>query len=366
MYDPFTALSNEGIDFLLSSFSALDRFFRVKDQGTVYINTDATLPALAKLFDTIDYPGFPFEDASLEFGNNRYAFRCVDNVKIPAGSPFTIQKLLYNEREDKFIDPLGVYGDLRRQELVPIPNGFHPTLVLMEAAKLVSRYHYSSVIDTALKKNDGFLPTIDMQRDLLVAVLCSKNPEKGFKLLLQEGFIERFWPELFTMIMVTHSKEYHPEGDVWEHTLETFKHRKKPDLLLSLGLLLHDIGKPVAQGTSEKPFHDHAELGVKIALRFLNRLGFSSELIDGVTFLIKFHMLPAALKKLPLYRTEKLMESPLFPTLLELYRADLESSFRLPKGYYEACGVYKAFLKNKNNPYKSEKEYRSNKRHLKR
>jgi poly(A) polymerase len=366
MDDPFNTLSHEGINFLLASFSALDRFFRIKEPGTIYINTDATLPILAKIFDTIEYPGTPFEDASLDYENRRYAFRCVDDLQIPIGSPFTAQKLLYSARNDIFFDPLAIYKDLRRSELIPIVNGFHPTMVLMEAAKLVSRYHYSSVLNTALRFNDGFIPTIDMQRELLISILLAKSPEKGFMLLQKEGFIEKYWPELYSMFMVGQTKDYHPEGDVWEHTLETFKHRKKADLLLSLGLLLHDIGKPVAHATQEKPFHDHAELGGKIASRFLYRLGFDCELIDKVVFLIRFHMLPAALKKLPLFRTEKLMETSLFPVLLELYRADLESSFRSPKGYYEACAVYKEFLKKKNNPYKTTKDYKANKRYLKR
>ncbi len=366
MEDPFTALSIEGIDYLLASFSALDRYFRIKEPGTVYINTDATLPTLAKVFDAIEYPGIPFEDAAILCGNTRYAFRCVDSLRVPLGSPFTIQKLLYNKGKDIFIDPFDVYADLRKNELIPVINGFHPTLIVMEAAKLLSRYHYTSVHDSGFTVNDGFLPTIDMQRELLASVLLSKSPDKGFSFLLKEGFIERYWPELHSMYMVSHTKDYHPEGDVWEHTLETFKYRKKPDLVLSLGLLLHDIGKPVAQATAEKPFHDHAELGAKIASRFLYRLGFDQEIIDGVTFLIKYHMLPAALKKLPLFRTEKLMESPLFPSLLELYRSDLESSFRSPKGYYEACAVYKEYMKDKNNPYKATKEYRANKRRIKR
>ena len=63
-------------------------------------------------------------------------------------------------------------------------------------------------------------------------------------------------------------------------------------------------------------------------------------------------MLPSALKKLPLYRIERLMDNPLFPDLLELYRADLSSTFRSPEGYYEACRVYKRYRKKKANPYR--------------
>ena len=68
-------------------------------------------------------------------------------------------------------------------------------------------------------------------------------------------------------------------------------------------------------------------------------------------FLVRHHMIPAALNSLPLYRTERMMSSPLFPDLLELYRADLVSTYRQPSGYYEACRIYKRFIKTSSDPY---------------
>ena len=60
-----------------------------------------------------------------------------------------------------------------------------------------------------------------------------------------------------------------------EHTLATFAHRKVPDLVLSLGLLLHDAGKPRATPQEGKRFFAHAEIGARVARRFLGRLGFA-------------------------------------------------------------------------------------------
>jgi len=62
-------------------------------------------------------------------------------------------------------------------------------------------------------------------------------------------------------------------------------------------------------------------------------------------------MIPQALDILPLSRSEKLMESPHFPQLLELYRCDLCSSFRGPEDYYSACKRYRSWLKQNNNPW---------------
>ena len=76
--------------------------------------------------------------------------------------------------------------------------------------------------------------------------MTGRAPEKGLRLLHDAGIVASWWPEMAAMAGVPQSKEHHPEGDVWEHTLATFAHRKVPDLVLSLGLLLHDAGKPRA------------------------------------------------------------------------------------------------------------------------
>jgi poly(A) polymerase len=63
-------------------------------------------------------------------------------------------------------------------------------------------------------------------------------------------------------------------------------------------------------------------------------------------------MLPAALPRLPLVRTRDILESPLFPTLLELYRCDESSSFKGLDGYYESSAAYQTYLRNRRNPYR--------------
>jgi poly(A) polymerase len=151
-----------------------------------------------------------------------------------------------------------------------------------------------------------------------------------------------------------HSKEYHPEGNAWEHTLETFRYRKTEDLILSLGLLLHDTGKPLSASSGSRRFDGHAELGARLAEKFLLRLEYDRPVIDSICYLVKNHMLPAALPRLPLARKREILESPLFPTLMELYRCDESSSFKGLDGYYKSSAAYQNYLKNRRNPYRSE------------
>ena len=132
--------------------------------------------------------------------------------------------------------------------------------------------------------------------------------------------------------------------------METFRYRKLPDFRLSLALLLHDTGKPIAASAEGRRFDRHAELGANTAERFMRRLGFPSRLIGEVSYLVRYHMLPAALPRLPLNRSQDAVENPLFPVLLELYKCDELSTFRGPEGYYEACAAYRGYLRNCRNP----------------
>jgi poly(A) polymerase len=207
------------------------------------------------------------------------------------------------------------------------------------------------------------------QRLLLTRLLEAPNPAAGFELLKNTGYIGTYWPELAALDDVDHSKEFHPEGNVWKHTMETLRYRKargfqgnprlvgglqgRPDLRLSLALLLHDSGKPLSASSGSRRFDGHAELGERQARRFLERLNFAAPLVNDVCYLVRNHMLPAALPRLPLARTRGIMESPLFPALLELYRCDESSSFKGLDGYYKSSAAYQAYLKYRRNPYRT-------------
>ncbi len=356
MNEVFDSIINNGVSFYLESFSALDRYFNIKKSKIYYLLTDASLVNLAEIFDELEYPGLIFIDAILNYNGKKYYFRCVDEInKFPA-LPFTAQNLLYNVKDKSYFDPYGIYKDLRRDTLIDSDSLEFSWLTVMTASKLISRYHYDIDIEQYINypsnKKIKYVPLEPDQKELLVSILTSSNTERGLDLLLRSGFIEEFWPELYEMQNIEHSKEFHPEGNVWEHTLEALKHRKDYDLTLTMALLLHDVGKTIASGPRAKPFAEHAELGVKISNSFLRRLGFSSDFIDDVSFLIRYHMLPAALNELPIYRMEKALKHPLFPLLLEVYRADTSATFRGPEGYYNACRIYRKYLKTRGNPYK--------------
>lgn len=370
----------------LAGFSALDRYYGLDEGLFSYRLTDCSLVELARCLDDAEYPGLEGIDAlstdPVTGGTSLY--RCRDaSDPLPAHPVFPLN-LYYDIERDCYLDPVGAYGDIRQRRILlePDPAGFigdpeaggGPSgwALILDAAVLLARYRFTlgapdeerlfrlaglsgeepAPGDPAAQRGPPE-PGALLQRAALVSLLEGPDPAAGLELLARSGFINAFWPELARLRSIDHAKEYHPEGDVWSHTLETFRYRKDRNLAVSLGLLLHDAGKPAAEEQEGNRFHRHAQLGTGAARRFLRRLGFSGELVEKALFFVRHHMLPAALPKLPPYRIGQVLTSPWFPELLEVYRCDLLSTFRGPEGYYAACRAYKAYLKNSRNPFRS-------------
>ena len=385
----------------------------------LHILTDADITDLAKLFDNLRYPGINLADAALDEADKTFYFRCLDseNDKLSQSqmlskgqhlskeqqqsqrqqlsfgqhSAFALLDFYRDCKTNTFIDPHGIYPILIkiRKQIINLQGiitaqdeknclseifseGYKLSIddnhILTDAALILSKYFtHDCVTDKDIKKIAAQLKNFnndsgqEEQRVFLSELITSPNPGLGFELLKAGGFIKKHWPELAILEQADHSKEFHPEGNAWEHTMETFRHRKQGflnavgsfDIRLSLGLLLHDIGKPIAKSTGNHRYESHAELGEIQARRFLERLGFNASITRDICFLVRNHMLPAALPRLPLFRTEQIMSSDLFPLLMELYRCDESSSFKGLDGYYESSAAYQQFLKNRRNPYRT-------------
>jgi len=330
---------------MLCSFSALDEYYGIGPAPVRFERFEGDLVALASAFDGLDFPGLPYADATALVEGSRVAFRCADGSASYAYPQLGLTRL---SAARSFDGRGGVYEALH--DKAPRPRSAPAELALFEAAALAARYAYEP--EPSCLRRVGSEPSAAYQRDLLELILTGPWPAKGLDLLLAAGFVDDFWPELAELASVSQAKEFHPEGDAWRHTLETFSHRKSPELVLSLGLLLHDAGKPEAVPAGGRRFDGHSELGERAARAFLGRLGYPRETVAAVAYLVRYHMLPAALPRLPPSSIARVLEDALFPTLLELYRCDELSTFRGPDGYYEACAAYKAYLRNARNPYR--------------
>lgn len=161
-------------------------------------------------------------------------------------------------------------------------------------------------------------------------------------LLDDTGLLEELLPEVSAMKGVEQPAEFHPEGDVFVHTLLAMEQLADPSPALALGLLLHDVGKPPTQTFEDRiRFNNHDAVGTKMAREICLRFHLSNALSDRVCWLVSQHMRVAATPSMRASKLKRLVREPGFPELLELYRCDCEAShnnldtYRWLKAYAE-------------------------------
>ncbi len=171
-------------------------------------------------------------------------------------------------------------------------------------------------------------------RDELTKILTEGAARRGFELLDESGLLLQVLPEVVKMKGVEQPPQYHPEGDVWVHTLMLLEHlHKDASSTLAWGMLLHDVGKPATftAPDPEKPgdrirFNGHVEVGVAVARGILNRLRFSNEDAAQILALIQHHMQFGDVMKMKQSTLKRFLRLPLFEEHLALHYADVMSS----------------------------------------
>src|SRR5262249_29494738 len=133
-------------------------------------------------------------------------------------------------------------------------------------------------------------------RDELTKILTEGSARRGFELLDASGLLPQVFPEVARMKGVEQPPQYHPEGDVWVHTLlmleELTQVCAEP---LAWGVLRHDVGKPPTFTPPNGPsgrirFDGHAEIGTKMAADICRRLRFSNDETEQIAALVSNHM----------------------------------------------------------------------------
>ena len=190
-------------------------------------------------------------------------------------------------------------------------------------------------------------------RDELTLMLTEGHARRAFELLDTTGLLVQVLPELTKMHGVEQPPQFHPEGDVWVHTmllLEKLPPGASPTL--AWGALLHDIGKPATfrPPDPKKPgdrirFDGHVEVGVRIAEAILNRLRFSNEDAAQIVALVKNHMRFGDIREMRESTLKRFLRLPKFDEHLALHWMDASSAhgdlrlYDFAKTRYEAAPV---------------------------
>ena len=171
-------------------------------------------------------------------------------------------------------------------------------------------------------------------RDELTKILTEGGARRGMELLEESGLLAVLLPEVARMQGCEQPPEYHPEGDVWVHTLMLLDHLPAGvSPTLAWGMLLHDVGKPPTY-TAPDPgrpgdrirFNGHAEIGVAVARALLNRLRFSNDDCAQILALVKHHMHFGDVPKMKRSTLKRFLRLPRFEEHMALHFADVTSS----------------------------------------
>ena len=250
---------------------------------------------------------------------------------------FTINGLLYDPAEDQYLDYVDGREDLEARLVRaigdPAERFAEDKLRMLRAVRFAARLGFaidgrtrSAIIEQASQITEISPERI---RDELNGVLREGAARRGFELLDETGLLEVILPEVAAMKGVEQPPEFHPEGDVWTHTLLMLEKMQNPTGTLALGTLLHDVGKPVTYRVAERiRFDGHVEQGVRLAEEICARLRYSRSDVEHVTALVAQHM---RFKDVPRMRASKLkrfLRMPRFEEHLELHRLDCLSSHR--------------------------------------
>lgn len=265
---------------------------------------------------------------------------------------FTVNGLMMDPDSGEVLDYVDGRGDLARRVIRAIgdPDARfrEDHLRLLRGVRFAARLGFEIDPDTfdAMRHNHALILKVAMERvrEELVLILTEGGARRGFELLDSSGMLADLLPEVAAMKGVAQPPEYHPEGDVWQHTLLLLEQLRQPTPALALGALLHDVGKPPTFRVAGRiRFDGHVEAGVGLARSILTRLRFSREEIEQVEALIDNHMRFKDVSRMKESTLKRFLRLPEFAEHLELHRLDAMSGSQRLDNYVLAKGKFEEY-----------------------
>ncbi len=266
---------------------------------------------------------------------------------------FTINGLLYDPVRDEILDYVNGREDISRGIIRTIGNPFErfteDKLRVIRAVRFACRFNFSIHEDTR-QAIMQFAPQIHVVsaeriREELEKILTGSNPHIGIKLLDELHLLQEILPEVSNTKGVQQPENFHPEGDVFTHTLLALsKMKKNSSWTLAMGVLLHDIGKSVTFTVSDRiRFNLHEKAGADMAAGICDRLKTSTAEKERIVWLVLKHLYFKDAKKMRLNKLKRLFAEEGYQELAELCRADALASSGDLSDYYYCQEMYSKF-----------------------
>lgn len=252
---------------------------------------------------------------------------------------FTINGLFLDPLSGEKFDYVGGSNDLQNRVIRAIGDPAvrfeEDHLRLIRAVRFAARLGFT-IEPATFAAMQQLAPAIrhvapERVRDELIRILVEGGARYGFELLDASGLLIQILPEISAMKGVQQPPEFHPEGDVWTHTLMMLDDLEDPTPALAMGVLLHDVGKPPTFRVAERiRFDGHVEVGVRMARQILTRLRFSGDDTEQILSLVENHMKFKDAGRMRESTLKRFLRLPKFEEHLALHRLDcLNSNGRL-------------------------------------
>ena len=258
---------------------------------------------------------------------------------------FTINGMFFDPIANEVIDFVGGRADLEAKLIRAIGE---PTKRFEEdRLRMLRAVRFATVLDykidnptwAALVANAATINDISAERirEELVRIFLSPRRVRGWDLLEASGLMENILPQVDAMKGCAQPPQFHPEGDVFQHTrimLELLPEQVSVPLVFSV--LLHDIGKPptaTVDETGRIRFNAHDRIGAEMTEAIMQRLRFSRAEIDATVEMVRQHMVFKDVPHMRVAKLKRFMARPTFEEELELHRVDCASSHGMMENY---------------------------------
>jgi poly(A) polymerase len=252
---------------------------------------------------------------------------------------FTINGMLLDPVSDEVLDFVGGREDLKagiiRTIGEPERRFAEDKLRMLRAVRFAARFEYQIEPSTfaAIQQFAHEIKAVSRERvrDELTRMLTEGHARRAFLLLDESGLLKHILPDISAMKGVAQPPEFHPEGDVFVHTLLLLENLPNPcPLTLAWGALLHDVGKPPTFRVAPDRirFDNHVEVGVKMAEEICRNLRFSNDDTEQILSLVDNHMRFGHATRMKESTMKRFLRLPAFDEHLALHRADCLASHR--------------------------------------
>jgi poly(A) polymerase len=250
---------------------------------------------------------------------------------------FTINGLLLDPITNEVLDLVGGRKDLEAGIIRTIGDAeqrfVEDKLRMLRGVRFAARFGYVIEPETfsAIQKLASQIGQVSRERvrEELSKMLTEGHARQAFLLLDETGLLHEALPEIQAMKGVEQPPQFHPEGDVFVHTLLLLDKLPHPcPLTLAWGALLHDVGKPPTFRVAPDRirFDGHVDIGVKMAEEICGRLRFSNDETDQILALVHNHMRFAQVQQMKESTFKRFVRMPRFDEHLQLHRMDCQSS----------------------------------------